>query len=402
MQEFDVEIMMWKGFLEFPWHLGPVPIPGRKLAGVIPMPFIPYPWLNAVPGFTWASPVASILLQYLLAADVRVWWGMAAHSKSVSNERMALESGMGMAAKYMNRYPDLKTWHDTGIVVEGPIVDDVNDHFVWVFNEARVNNAGGPRSRGVEIEELQYADFVPPTLPAVPGEAAPGERAPPPVAERSWMITTLPEDNNYNYRGIFMAALAAARRNIYIENVFFSDPLVAHMLVRKAREFRARVDCAGLDPAVCAELRADSVQIHLIVPDSSDRPIIDAVGTADFHEMLHLGVKIYRWNPARGWSARKRLHSKAWLIDYEPGKGGLCYVGSANATQRSHVADNEVGILTTSPALADSLYTRLFAPDMLEDSRRESPEHFHVVSARPVIAASNRLRKLLVSTFWFF
>jgi len=39
---------------------------------------------------------------------------------------------------------------------------------------------------------------------------------------------------------------------------------------------------------------------------------------------------------------------------------------------------------------------------MLEDSRRESPEHFHVVSARPVIAASNRLRKLLVSTFWFF
>jgi len=221
-------------------------------------------------------------------------------------------------------------------------------------------------------------------------------------AERSWVLTTYPEDNDYNYRGIFMAALAAARKNIYIENAFFSDPLVAHMLVRKAREFRARVSCEGLDPAACAELRAEGVQIYLIVPDSSDKPIIDAVGTADFHEMLHLGVKIYRWNPQQGWSARKSLHSKAWLVDYEPGQPALSYVGSANATQRSHVADNEVGILTTSPALADSLYERLFAPDLLTDSRRESPEHFHVVQARPAVRASKSLQKLLVNLFWFF
>ncbi|HWN82009.1 MAG TPA: phospholipase D-like domain-containing protein, partial [Candidatus Udaeobacter sp.] len=285
--------------------------------------------------------------------------------------------------------------HDTGIVVRGPIVQDVNDHFVEVFNEARVNNSGGPESRGLEIEQLAYADFDAPPV------AAPSPALPDP-AERSWVLTTYPEGNDYNYRGIFMAALAAARKNIYIENAFFSDPLVAHMLVRKAREFRARVSCDGLDPAACAELRADGLQIHLIVPDSSDKPIIDAVGTADFHEMLHLGVKIYRWKPASGWSAKKSLHSKAWLVDYEPGQSALSYVGSANATQRSHVADNEVGILTTSPAFADSLYARLFAPDLLVDARRESPEHFHVVAARPAIQASKSLQKLLVSMFWFF
>jgi hypothetical protein len=397
MQEFDVELIFWKGFLEFPWHLGPVPIPGRMIAGVIPMPFIPYPWLNNVPGLTWAGPGMSLFLQYLLAADPRVWWGMAFHSKSVSNEGMALESGMGIASKYFNAHPDLKTWHDTGIVVRGPIVDDVNDHFVQVFNEARVNNSGGPESRGLEIEKLAYADFV---APAAPPPSSPATRVDP--AERSWVLTTYPEDNDYSYRGIFMAALAAARKNIYIENAFFSDPLVAHMLVRKAREFRARVSCEGLDPAACAELRAEGVQIYLIVPDSSDKPIIDAVGTADFHEMLHLGVKIYRWNPQQGWSARKSLHSKAWLVDYEPGQPALAYVGSANATQRSHVADNEVGILTTSPALADALYERVFSPDMLEDARRESPEHFHVVQARPAVRASKSLQKLLVNLFWFF
>jgi phosphatidylserine/phosphatidylglycerophosphate/cardiolipin synthase-like enzyme len=395
MQEFDVELIFWKGFLEFPWHVGPVPIPGRMIAGVIPMPFIPYPWLNNVPGFTWAGPGMSLFLQYLLAADPRVWWGMAAHSKSVSNERMALESGMGMAAKYMNAHPELKTWHDTGIVVTGPIVNDVNDHFVQVFNDARVNNQGGPESRGLTIEKLDYADYMSP---------APAVTADPPaeITARSWVLTTYPEGNDYNYRGIFMAALAAARKNIYIENAFFSDPLVAHMLVRKAREFRARMSCEGRDPAECAALREEGVPIVLIVPDSSDKPIIDAVGTADFHEMLHLGVKIYRWNPSAGWSARKSLHSKAWLVDYEPGAGGLAYVGSANATQRSHVADNEVGILTTNAAFADSLYERLFTPDMLVDARRESPEHFHVVQARPAVRASNSLRKLLVSMFWFF
>jgi phosphatidylserine/phosphatidylglycerophosphate/cardiolipin synthase-like enzyme len=258
-----------------------------------------------------------------------------------------------------------------------------------------VNNAGGPRSRGLEVDKLEYADFASAPAPLDFTAAADTNHS-------NWVLTTYPEDNDYNYRGIFMAALAAARKNIYIENAFFSDPLVARMLVRKAREFRARVNCEGLDPAACAELREEGVQIHLIVPNSSDKPIIDAVGTADFHEMLHLGVKIYRWNPAEGWSARKSLHSKAWLVDYVPGQDGLSYVGSANATQRSHVADNEVGILSTSPVLADSLYERLFAPDMLVDARRESPEHFHVVSARGAVQASSKLRKLLVNLFWFF
>jgi phosphatidylserine/phosphatidylglycerophosphate/cardiolipin synthase-like enzyme len=292
-----------------------------------------------------------VLLQYLLASDLRVYWAMVNHTKSWSNEAMALESGMGMGSKYFNQYDEHKTWHDMGVVVHGPPVDDVNDHFVQVFNQARVNNTGIPSSRGVAIPALDYASYQEPRPDA------------PPARHKTWLLTTHPEQGDANYRGVFMAALAAARHNIYIENSFFSDPLIARMLMRKAREFRGRVSCEGLTDLACALAKRDAVHIHLILPDSSDKPIVDAVGAADFYEMLHLGIKVHRWSPAEGWSAGRMLHTKAWLIDYQPGLGGLTYIGAANATQRSHLSDNEAGLLSTSPDLAREVYDRLFHPD---------------------------------------
>lgn len=201
---------------------------------------------------------------------------------------------------------------------------------------------------------------------------------------------------------MFLAAIAAARRNIYIENSFFSDPLVARMLMRKAQEFRGRIDCEGLNDLACAAARRDAVAIHLVLPDSSDKPIVDAVGAADFYEMLHLGIKVHRWSPAEGWSAGRMLHTKAWLIDYVPEGGGLTYVGAANATQRSHLADNEAGLLSTSPALAQEVHERLFRPDIMTDSRLETAEGLNVVrGANSAVRTSRWLRRLLVDLFWF-
>jgi phosphatidylserine/phosphatidylglycerophosphate/cardiolipin synthase-like enzyme len=389
--EFDIRVVLWKGALEFPWRIGPVPVPGRKIFGILPMPFIPYPWLNALPGFGWAGACASLGLQYLLATDIRIWWASVNHTKSWSTEDMALESGMGMASKYYNLYDEHRTWHDMGVLVRGAPVDDVNDHFVQVFNEARVNNAGLPAARGVAIPRLQYENFR--TIARTDA----GANAP-----RTWLLTTHPEQGDANYRGVLVAALAAARHNIYIENSFFSDPLIARMLIHKAREFRGRVSCAGLSSHDCAARLREAVPIYLVLPDTSDKPVVDAVGAADFHQMLHLGIKVHRWRPEAGWSASKMLHSKVWLIDHQPGRGGLTYVGAANATQRSHLADNEAGILSTDPQFADQVYTRIFERDITVDSRVESGERFHVVrSSRALVRASRWLRSVLVELLWF-
>jgi phosphatidylserine/phosphatidylglycerophosphate/cardiolipin synthase-like enzyme len=389
--EFDIRVMLWKGAMEFPWRIGPIPVGGRKILGIIPMPFIPWPWLNAVPGFGWAGTCTSLLLQYLLATDVRIWWASVSHTKSWSNESTALESGMGMGAKYYNEHDTHKTWHDMGVVVRGAPVDDVNDHFVQVFNEVRVNNAGLPTSRGVSIPRLRYEDYTR------------GNRAPEGSAgHRTWLLTTHPERGDANYRGVFVAALAAARHNIYIENPFFSDPLIARMLIRKAREFRARVSCEARGSHECAVRMREAVQIHLVLPDTSDKPLVDAIGTADFDEMLHLGIKVHRWRPEQGWSAASMLHSKVWLIDYDPGRGGLAYVGAANVTQRSHIADNEAGLLSNDPGFARQVYEGVFQPDIATDSRMESGETFHITrSSSSVIRASRWLRRLLVELFWF-
>lgn len=403
--EFDIHLVLWKAPVEFPWNVGAVPWPGRYVARRVPMPFVPWPWLGSVPGFGWAGTTASLTLQWLLASDVRMWWASVNHTKSWSSESMALESGMGMASKYFNTFDTHKTWHDMGVVVRGPIVHDVNDHFVQVFNQARINNGGLSASRGARIRGLRYEDYGAgrPPSPDVAGESDGdgGSTVADEPTARAWLLTTHPENGDANYRGVFTAALAAARHNIYIENSFFSDPLVARLLMRKAVEFRARVTCEGVDVHTCAARRRDAVQIYIVLPDTSDKPIVDAVGAADFFEMLDLGIKVHRWNPRAGWSASRMLHSKVWLVDYQSGRGGLAYVGAANATQRSHFSDNEAGILSNDRRFATDVYERIFVPDLTRDSRRETGENFRVLRAsNGIVAGSRWLRRLLVELLW--
>ncbi len=399
--EFDAKLLPWKGFIEFPWHLGSIPLPGRKMFGFLPMPYLPYPWLRRVPGFGWAGPGLSMLLQHGLATDMRMLWAMSMHAKSISNECSAIESGMGPGTKYFNPYPDFRTWHDVGLNVKGPIVGDVNDHFVQLFNEARRNNAGVPRARGLKLPKLRYNNYLydeakcsgDSNLVSAAGDSN----------DRAWLVTTHPDRADYNYRGVFMAALAAARENIYMENVFFTDPLVTRMLRRKALEFQGRVNCDGLIEIDCQEKKRATVPIYVVLPDSTDKPSLDVVSRADLQEMLRLGIKVYRWNPSKGWSATKMMHTKAWIIDYMDGKDSLTYLGSHNATQRSLMTDNEIGIVTTSPDFAREVYENLFRHDMAQDSRQETVEGFHMGwSAKPVARSARRLRRLLVNLFWFF
>src|SRR5262249_1335824 len=152
------------------------------------------------------------------------------------------------------------------------------------------------------------------------------------------------------------------------ENVFFSDPLISRMLVRKAREFRGRVDCSGLTDLECGSKKRDAVKIYIILPEATDRPSIDLIGRSDFYEMVNEGVKVYRWAQQSGYAAQSMMHTKAWLIDYEEGRAALAYVGSHNADQRSLWADNEMGILSTSPKFAKALHDGLFEVDLDRDS----------------------------------
>jgi phosphatidylserine/phosphatidylglycerophosphate/cardiolipin synthase-like enzyme len=175
------------------------------------------------------------------------------------------------------------------------------------------------------------------------------------------------------------------------------------MLVRKAREFRGRVDCSGLTDFECGAKKRDAVKIYIILPEATDRPSIDLIGRSDFYEMVNEGVKVYRWAPRDGYAAQSMMHTKAWLIDYKEGSPALAYVGSHNADQRSLWADNEMGILSTSPKFAKELHDDLFEVDLHRDSTlasRSSLEVEGLMNIHRILGPF--LRLVLVDLSWFF
>lgn len=389
MMEFNVRYLPWKGAIEYPWHVGKLPLSGRWSAGVVPVPYVPYPWLQLVPGFGWMDIPLSMVGQHFMATDIRNGWGISAHTKHIASESDAIESGMGFGTKYFNLYPDFRTWHDTGVVARGPVVEDANGVFVSWFNRARRNNRGLPESRNVPVRRLSAEEY--------------GYRGPDGVSARTWALTTDPDAQDYNYRGVFLAALAAARNNIYIENAFYADPIISRMLVLKAREFRARVSCEGLTPSACAVKKRDAVNIHLVLPWSTDQPMVDMAGRTDFYEMINEGVKIYLWQPQQDYAAKRMLHTKAWLVDYSEGKRSLVYVGSHNADRRSLWSDNEMGFVSTSPQLAHNVYDNLFVRDMRQEAFRVAPVSFELErKVRPKRIVGRLVRGLMAEVFWFF
>ncbi len=387
--EFDVRYLPWKSTIEYPWHLGRIPILGRWALPIVPMFYVPWPWLQSVPGLAWTGLKGSLGFQHLMATDVRNMWGTVTHSKHLSNETTTLESGMGFASKYFNMYPRFRTWHDTGLVARGPITGDANEQYVQWFNRARKNNRGLAELHGVRVPRLQGEayDYV--------GAETPGARA--------WVLTTDPDSRDYNYRGVFMSALAAARENIYIENAFYSDRAISRMLIEKAREFRARVNCSGLSETACAARKRDAVNIYLVLPLATDQLLVDAVGRSDYYEMINEGVKLYLWHPRTGYASQRMLHTKAWLVDYRPGQQGLTYVGSHNADRRSLWSDNEMGLLSASPSFADSVYQDLFLRDMEADSTRVTVAGYEMERRiRPVRTLGRFIRTVVAEIFWAF
>lgn len=389
MMEFNVRYLPWKGAIEYPWHIGKLPLSGRWVAGVVPVPYIPWPWLTAVPGLGWMGIELSMVGQHFLATDIRNGWAITLHTKNISSESSALESGMGFGTKYFNLYEDFHTWHDVGVVARGPVVEDANGVFVSWFNRARVNNRGLPQARNVAIPRLSSEQYL--------------YRGPKGANARTWTVTTDPDSQDYNYRGVFLSALAAARKNIYIENAFYADPFISRMLVLKAREFRARVSCEGLSPSVCAVRKRDAVDIHLVLPWSTDQAIVDMAGRTDYYELINEGVKIHLWQPNEGYASKRMLHSKAWLVDYREGEPSLVYVGSHNADRRSLWSDNEMGFVSTDPELARDVHDNLFMRDIAHDAFQVGAVSFDLErKVRPKRMVGRLVRGLMAEVFWFF
>lgn len=190
-------------------------------------------------------------------------------------------------------------WHDLAFLVEGPMVEQYAD----LFNERWGQLGGEPAPKSPSA-------FVP-----IGGEST------------ARMVRT--DDDHRCLKDAIYGAIDAAQSYIFLENPYFSDPI----LVDKLRMASAR-----------------GVDVRAVVTVEGNMPGQNVLSARSANRLLAGGVSVYLY-PGM-------THIKAMTVD-----GVWSYVGSGNFDELSLRNNREVGLTVWDPQFANVLETRLFLPD---------------------------------------
>ncbi|MCB9554028.1 MAG: cardiolipin synthase [Myxococcales bacterium] len=196
-------------------------------------------------------------------------------------------------------------FHDSHLAIRGPAVADLAEIFVedWTF-------------------ATETALDVP--------------RAPPAAGESVTAIVPSGPDQVHNAHGmVYFAAIAAARRSVWIASPYFVP------------------DGSMVQALVAAALRG--VDVRLLVPARNDIRLVGWAARSYYPELIGAGVRVWEYLPSM-------LHAKRMVVDESFG-----IVGSANVDIRSFRLNFELGALIADRAVAADL-TRQFHVE-LRDSR---------------------------------
>jgi cardiolipin synthase len=197
----------------------------------------------------------------------------------------------------------IEPWRDTGVQIEGPAVADVERAFAETWAAA-----GQP----VPPEEL------PDVSAPIPGNS---------VTLR--VIAGTPRLGNV-YR-LDQLIAAAAQRTLWLTDAYF----------------------VATTPYVQA-LRAaalDGVDVRLLVPNSSDIPVLRAVSRAGYRPLLESGVRVFEWNGPM-------LHAKTAVADGRWGR-----VGSTNLNLASWLGNWELDVAVEDRQFAAAM-ERMYENDL--------------------------------------
>ena len=189
--------------------------------------------------------------------------------------------------------PGGQPWRDTAVDVEGPAAAVLDQAFAATWGIA-----------GGSIPSGHMATDVP-----ARGEAAVRVIAGEPGRERT-------------YRVIELLAAGAVER-LWITDAYLLAP---------PRLFQGLRDAA-----------ADGVDVRLLVPGSSDVPLVRNLTRIGYRELLRSGVRIFEWDGPM-------LHAKTISSD-----GRWVRVGSSNLNPASLIGNYELDVLIEDPALADAI-----------------------------------------------
>jgi cardiolipin synthase len=187
-------------------------------------------------------------------------------------------------------------WRDTAALVEGPAAAALDGAFARTW-----------AASGAPLPAAELAGDV-----ASMGDARVRVLAGEPARERAYRVTEL--------------LIAAAADRVWITDAY---------LVAPRRLFRYLVDAAR-----------DGVDVRLLVPGSSDLPLVRNLTRFGYRDLLRAGVRIFEWTGPM-------LHAKTVVAD-----NLWVRVGSSNLNHSSLVGNYELDLLIESDEMADQMEAR--------------------------------------------
>lgn len=212
--------------------------------------------------------------------------------------RIGYIGGYGIAKEWTGHAQDKEHWRDTGLRVEGPIVN----HMQGAFCENWIEETG---------EVPAGEKYFPKTAAAGPTTAH--------------LAYTSPTGSVSSVQVLYYLAIKSARREIIIQNPY---------LLPDANAINA-----------LAEAVKRGVDVKVMVPstDATDSPIVQHASHHDFGTLLKRGVKVYEYK-------KTLLHQKLIVVD-----GIWSCIGSTNFDDRSFQLNDEVSMAVVDPNIAQQL-----------------------------------------------
>ncbi len=216
---------------------------------------------------------------------------------AIFDGRVGYVFGHGMAEEWTGNGQDEKHWRDTGVRVEGPVVNTIQSVFAENWME--------------QTSEVIVGEKYFPSLPAA-GNV------------RAHMTASSPQGGVSRLELLFKLAITTAQKELLVQNPYFiPDGEIVGLLERAAQR---------------------GVKIHIMLPGAvTDSSVVRHAGHRRFEELLEHGIEICEY--------KKTLnHQKIMVVD-----GLWSFVGSTNFDDRSLDINDEASIGLIDPGVAGEL-----------------------------------------------
>ena len=224
-------------------------------------------------------------------------WLSRDHRKVITVDgRLGFVSGLCVGRRWVGE-PErhIDPWRDTGVVIEGPAVGDL---------------------------EMAFAETWAAAGPPLPRTDAPGRTAIPAAGTVMARIVASAPTTAQLYR-LDQLIAAGARRTLWLTDAYFVGTTLYVQALKSAA--------------------TDGVDVRLLVPGASDVPFVRSLSRAGYRPLLEAGVRVFEWNGPM-------LHAKTAVADSRWAR-----VGSTNLNLTGWLGNWELDVAVEDEMFAKAM-----------------------------------------------